>query len=302
MPKKKPAARRSGPKRVINGPAHLAHSRAICRGEPVPGTRLMQPKRVTAAERANEEAAANLAAITDALEARFSSRDPAVALREIDDLRARVAATTAWTQLAYDRLASALDKTSTGKRPTLGGVLTLIETLVADYTVLGRAERAIRNIEERVAVLDAALGALKAEDTAADKLIAHLAFNLAEGDEQEQIEAASPAVQRAFLAERAAKLIQLSLEREMAQRLADDHVATRTLHAQQCATLLADQPSAAAGTMLYAFVESRDLIDSPPGILDDVQAVEEEVEQLEGTMAATAEIDELAAGADNVPS
>lgn len=240
----------------------------------------MQPKRVTAAERANEEAAANLAAITDALEARFSSRDPAVALREIDDLRARVAATTAWTQLAHDRLASVLDKTSTGKRPTLGSVLTLIETLIVDHAMLGRAERAIHNIEKRIEVLDAAL---KAEDTAADKLIAHLAFNLAEGDEQEQIEAASPADQRAFLAERAAKLIQLSLALETVPSLKED-IVTRMHNLREgrrlCDTLLADQPAEAS-----------------------LPAEDAEIGQIKEDMAATAEIDELAAAsADNVPS
>lgn len=47
---------------------------------------------------------------------------------EIDKLLARIAGTTAWTQLAFERLSAALGETK--GEPTLGRVLELIEALI----------------------------------------------------------------------------------------------------------------------------------------------------------------------------
>lgn len=160
------------------------------------------------------------------------ARPGSSALAAVEDLARRVAATNAWTRLAHERLTALLGNNTGYATPTLGGVLGLVEELGARHAA------AIRERDDAHKERDEC----DADRAAANALIARLAFNLSEGAAQEQIEAASPAEQRAVVEAKAFELAELSLLREMARdaqvvMIGDEHRMAYNLLARIAAFL-----------------------------------------------------------------
>jgi hypothetical protein len=117
-------------------------------------------------KRADANEATVLAGISQQLAQTLGLAEPFPIVPEIHRLLARVATTNAWTQLAHERLTAVLGGADT--RPTLGGVLALIERLIEQHVhvlpVRLPAEALIATAPDAADRLTVTLGAVEPPD------------------------------------------------------------------------------------------------------------------------------------------